>query len=108
MDDRTENSGTAEGIPSPEGDAQIIQTDYEIGQNNVEGAVGPFGFDIHNPVFMISGLTIIAFVFYTLVLPEQAGGVFAWLFGAVTQGFDWFFIGSANIFVLFCLSLIHI
>ena len=106
MDDRTENSGTAEGIPSPEGDAQIIQTDYEIGQNNVEGAVGPFGFDIHNPVFMISGLTIIAFVFYTLVLPEQAGGVFAWLFGAVTQGFDWFFIGSANIFVLFCLVLI--
>ena len=106
MDDRTENSGTAEGIPSPEGDAQIIQTDYEIGQNNVEGAVGPFGFDIHNPVFMISGLTIIAFVFYTLVLPEQAGGVFAWLFGAVTQGFDWFFIGSANIFVLFRLVLI--
>jgi len=97
---------TSQGIPEPEGSADIIQTDYEIGQQNVDGKVGPFGFDIHNPVFMISGIAIVAFVFYTLALPEQAGTVFSWLFSSVTKGFDWFFLGAANIFVIFCLVLI--
>ena len=68
--------------------------------------LGPFGFDIHNPVFLVSGIAIVAFVFYTLALPEQAGEAFSWLFGAVTKGFDWFFLGAANIFVLFCFLLI--
>ncbi|EPX80243.1 BCCT family transporter [Litoreibacter arenae] len=95
-----------EGIRPPDGESDLIDTDYEIGQDNVEGSVGPFGFDIHNPVFAISGVAIVAFVFYTLALPEQSGAVFTWLFGAVTKGFDWFFIGAANIFVLFCLLLI--
>ncbi|MBY6165763.1 BCCT family transporter [Pseudooceanicola nitratireducens] len=103
----TENSDeTAPGIPAPEGAAAVIDTDYEVGQNNIDGQVGPFGFDIHNPVFLISGLAIVAFVFYTLALPEQAGAAFSWMFGAVTKGFDWFFLGAANIFVLFCLFLI--
>ena len=97
---------TNQGIPAPEGAADLIETGYEIGQDNFEGSVGPIGFDIHNPVFMISGITIVAFVFYTLALPEQSGAVFTWLFSAVTTGFDWFFIGAANIFVLFCLFLI--
>lgn len=30
------------------------------------------GLDIHNPVFVISGLSIILFVFFALALPEQA------------------------------------
>ncbi|ATI43239.1 BCCT transporter [Pacificitalea manganoxidans] len=84
----------------------MIDTDYNIGQDNLEGSVGPFGFDIHNPVFLISGLAVVAFVFYTLALPEQAGSVFNWLFASVTQGFDWFFLGAANLFVIFCLLLI--
>ncbi|WP_340109539.1 BCCT family transporter [Pikeienuella sp. HZG-20] len=88
------------------GGGAIIETDYEIGQDNMDGHVGPFGFDIHNPVFMISGLSIIAFVFYTLALPEQSGALFSWLFSAVTQQFDWFFFGAADIFVIFCLALI--
>ena len=58
--------------------SNVVETDYEIGQDNVEGNVGPFGFDIHNPVFMISGLSIVAFVFYALALPEQASALF-WL-----------------------------
>ncbi|MFT6089101.1 BCCT family transporter [Sulfitobacter sp.] len=97
---------TTPGIPTPDGAADVIDTDYTIGQDNVEGNVGPFGFDIHNPVFMISGIFIVAFVFYTLALPEQAGAVFSWLFSSVTKGFDWFFISAGNIFVLFCLMLI--
>ncbi|WP_136637560.1 BCCT family transporter [Pseudooceanicola onchidii] len=101
-----EQETTAQGIPAPEGAADVIETDYEIGQDNIGGSVGPFGFDIHNPVFLVSGLAIVAFVFYTLALPEQAGAAFSWMFGAVTKGFDWFFLGAANIFVLFCLLLI--
>ncbi|MGR3395421.1 BCCT family transporter, partial [Pseudooceanicola nanhaiensis] len=95
-----------QGIPEPEGHSDIIDTEYEIGQDNIDGSVGPFGFDIHNPVFLISGLSIVAFVFYTLALPEQAGDAFSWLFDTVTKGFDWFFLGAANIFVIFCLLLI--
>ncbi|MCO6382502.1 BCCT family transporter [Oceanicola sp. 502str15] len=95
-----------QGIPAPEGVSEVIETDYEIGQNNIDGSVGPFGFDIHNPVFLISGLAVVAFVFYTLALPEQSGAAFSWLFSSVTKGFDWFFLGAANIFVLFCLFLI--
>ncbi|MEQ9057633.1 MAG: BCCT family transporter, partial [Roseovarius confluentis] len=97
---------TNQGIPEPEGTSDIIQTDYQIGQDNIETKIGPFGLDIHNPVFLISGLSIVAFVFYALALPEQASGLFDWLFSAVTKGFDWFFLGAANIFVLFCLLLI--
>ena len=88
---------------APEG---LIETDYEIGQDNVEGTVGPIGFDIHNPVFMVSGVSVVLFTFYALALPDQAQTVFDWLFAAVTQGFDWFFLSAANIFVLFCVALI--
>ncbi|TCO70622.1 BCCT family transporter [Rhodovulum euryhalinum] len=97
---------TLQGIPEPEGPTELIDTEYEIGQDNIEGNVGPFGFDIHNPVFLISGLTIVAFVFYTLALPDQANAFFGWLRPFLTSTFDWFFMGAANIFVLFCLLLI--
>ena len=35
---------------------------YKIGQDNVR----PFGLDLHNPVFFISGLVIVAFVLFVL------------------------------------------
>jgi BCCT family betaine/carnitine transporter len=95
-----------QGIPSPTGHSDLIETDYEIGQDNIETNIGPFGLDIHNPVFLISGLSVIAFVFYTLALPEQAGSAFSAMFSWVTKGFDWFFLGAANLFVIFCLLLI--
>ncbi len=91
---------------TPEGPADVIQTDYTIGQDNIQPKVGPFGLDIHNPVFMISGLTIIVFVVFALALPEQAGAFFGWLRPAVTSTFDWFFLSAGNIFVLVSLALI--
>ncbi|SHE65540.1 betaine/carnitine transporter, BCCT family [Loktanella atrilutea] len=97
---------SSEGIPAPDGKADLIDTDYTIGQDNFEGKVAGLGFDIHNPVFGISATAVVAFVFYTLALPEQSGAVFSWLFSSVTKGFDWFFLTAANIFVLFCLFLI--
>lgn len=53
----------------------VIETEYELGQDNVDGQFGPFGFDVHNPVFLISGMTVVAFVFYALALPEQSGAL---------------------------------
>ncbi|MFD0979925.1 BCCT family transporter [Tropicimonas aquimaris] len=97
---------TPQGIPEPEGPVELIETDYEIGQDNVEGSVGPFGFDVHNPVFLISGLSIVLFVFYALVFREQATEAFGALRPWLTSTFNWFFLGAANIFVLFCLVLI--
>ncbi len=81
---------------------ESTDTDYEVGQDNVQ----IMGLDIHNPVFAISGLTIIAFVFFSLVFQEQAGAFFGWLRPALTSNFDWVFMIACNIFVLFCLLLI--
>lgn len=78
------------------------ETEYEIGQDNIT----PFGLDIHNPVFMISGLSIVGFVFLTLMFQTQATEFFSWLRPAITQTFDWFFLSAANIFVVFCLILL--
>ena len=77
-------------------------TEYEVGQDNIQ----ILGLDIHNPVFGISGLTIVAFVFFALVFREQAGEFFGWLRPALTSRFDWVFMLAGNIFVLFSLALI--
>ena len=37
---------------------EIAKTDYKLGQDNVQ----LLGLDIHNPVFVVSSLTIVAFV----------------------------------------------
>jgi len=78
------------------------ETDYEIGQDNIQ----LFGLDIHNPVFLISGLTIIGFVLITLMFQQGASEFFGWLRPAVTSNFDWFFLSSGNLFVLFALLLV--
>jgi BCCT family betaine/carnitine transporter len=79
-----------------------VDTNHEIGADNIT----PFGLDIHNPVFMISGISVMAFVFVTLAFQETATDFFGWLRPFLTSTFDWFFLASANIFVLFCLFLI--
>jgi len=94
------------GIRSPEGPANIIRTDYEIGRDNIQPKLGPFGLDIHNPVFAISGLTIIVFVLATLAFQAEAGQLFGNLRVWLTESLDWFFIAAANVFVLLCLFLI--
>jgi BCCT family betaine/carnitine transporter len=91
---------------TPDGAADIIETDYTVGQDNIQTQVGPFGLDIHNPVFVISGLAVILFTFFALALPEAAASFFGWLRPYLTSQFDWFFLGSANIVVLFSLFLI--
>ena len=92
-------------IPTPDGEVNQIETDYTVGDNNVEGQVGPLKFDIHNPVFLISSLTTVAFVLITLIFQDGSAAVFNWLFNFVTKTFDWFLLSSANVFVIFCLFL---
>lgn len=93
MTDHAENS--ADNAPHP------IETDYEIGQHNIT----PFGLDIHNPVFAISGISIVAFVLITLMFQDAATEFFGWLRPFLTTTFDWFFLSAANIFVVFCIVL---
>ncbi len=78
------------------------ESDYEVGQDNIQ----ILGLDIHNPVFLISGITIVAFVIFTLMFQEGAGAFFGWLRPWLTSTFDWLFLIAGNIFVLFCLFLI--
>jgi BCCT family betaine/carnitine transporter len=89
----------------PEGSASVIETDYTVGQDNIQPRIGPFGLDIHNPVFMISGLSIVAFVLVALMFQESATDFFGWLRPFLTSTFDWFFLSAANVFVVFCIVL---
>ena len=92
--------------PSPTGPANEIETDYEIGQDNFEGRMGPFGFDIHNPVFVVSALSAVIFILLTLIFAETAGAVFAAVVAFSTQQLDWFFLTVLNIYLLFLLFLL--
>ena len=100
-----DQTGT-EAHREPEGPADLIETEYQIGQDNITPKLGPFGLDIHNPVFVISGLTIVAFVFLTLAFQDSVGPVFGDLRKWLTSTFAWFFLLSGNVFVLVCLFLI--
>jgi len=100
-----DESGAA-AIPAPEGATTLIETDYVVGQDNLEMKVGPLGLDIHNPVFAISGLTIVAFVILTLAFQTAVEPLFTALRDFLTASFDWFFIGAANVFVILCLVLV--
>lgn len=94
------------GIPRPSGKVNPIDTDYTVGQDNVVVSVGPFGLDIHNRVFAVSGLAIVIFVFATLIFREQVEPLFVHMRGWLTSHLDWFFLLSGNIFVLVCLGLV--
>ncbi len=78
------------------------QADYEIGQDNVQF----LGLDVHNPVFVVSSLTIIAFVAGVLAFRDVAAGAFDALYAWLTSTFDWVFMAAGNVFVLFCLLLL--
>lgn len=74
-------------------------TPYKVGQDNIRA----LGLELHNPVFLASALFIALFVSVTLYFPEQAmhllGSAKAW----TIKSFDWLFMASSNLFLLFCL-----
>ncbi|GGY70685.1 BCCT family transporter [Marinobacter zhanjiangensis] len=78
------------------------QTDYVAGQDNVT----PFGLDLHAPVFPITAILVVVFVVGTLMFPGEAKSLMDATKAAVLDYFDWFFVLSANIFVVFCIALV--
>ncbi|OZB12716.1 MAG: glycine/betaine ABC transporter [Marinobacter sp. 34-60-7] len=78
------------------------QTDYVAGQDNIR----PFGLDLHNWVFPVSALIVVAFVVGTLMFPEAAMKTLDGVKWDIIAKFDWFFLMSANIFVVVSLALI--
>ncbi len=81
----------------------IDSTDYTVGQDNIQ----KWGFDVHNPVFGVSAGLVVAFLIATLLADaETAKTVLDGIKWKIIGTFDWLFIWSGNIFVLFCLGLI--
>ncbi|MDK8464929.1 BCCT family transporter [Marinobacter sp. SS13-12] len=77
-------------------------TDYVAGQDNVT----PFGLDLHAPVFPITAVLVVAFVIGTLIFPAEAKELLDGAKWWTIAQFDWFFLISANIFVVVSLALI--
>ena len=73
-----------DGIPAPTGDANLIDTDYVIGQDNISGSF-VLNLDIHGKVFIISALSVVLFVVLTLALQTEVAPLFTalrnWLTG---------------------------
>ena len=77
-------------------------TAYKVGQDNVQ----VMGLDFLNPVFMSSAFIIFAFILGTILFPADAKEILVGARGWSINNFDWLFMISGNIFVIFCLALI--
>ena len=78
------------------------QTDYVAGQDNIN----ILGLDLHNWVFPVSALIVVAFVIGTLMFPGQAKELLDGMKWDIIARFDWFFLISANIFVVVSLAVV--
>ncbi|SDF86555.1 betaine/carnitine transporter, BCCT family [Onishia taeanensis] len=96
----------SDGVPAPEGPANLIDTDYVIGQDNVTTRKFGLDVDLHGKVFTISSLLILFFVFITLALQDEVEPVFNAIFSFLTGNLSWFFLLAANIFVILAVALI--
>ena len=79
----------------------VYETEYETGQDNVDF----LGLDLHNPVFFISAAAILSFVIGALAFPDMAS---LWLNSAkdwTLNNFDWLFVITTNIAILFCIAI---
>nr|WP_298412531.1 BCCT family transporter [uncultured Halomonas sp.] len=99
------NEGT-EGIPSPEGPTDLIDTDYVIGQDNIQTNKLGIDLDLHGKVFVVSSLLVLFFVIITLALPEVMGPLFGDTRTWLTGNLSWVFLFAANVFVLLTVVLI--
>lgn len=77
------------------------QTDYEVGQDNVE----VLGLDVHNPVFFLAASLVLLFAGLTLVFPEASSEVLLNARSHTLQSFDWLFAVTPVIVFVFCMGL---
>lgn len=89
----------------PDGEVNPIDTDYKVGQDNIVMKLGPFGLDIHNRVFAISGLAVVAFVILTLAFQNDVAPLFSATRDWLTSNLDWFFISVSNVFIVVCIAI---
>ncbi|MCE8029059.1 BCCT family transporter [Halomonas daqingensis] len=94
------------GSPGDPASTSDMHTDYTVGQDNIEGRLGPIGFDIHNRVFAVSALASVVFIILTLLFPERAGAIFQAIVGFATGTLDWYFMLVVDFFILFCIALV--
>ncbi len=64
-----------------------------------------FGFDFHPEVSLISGIFVLLFIGLTLINPEAASSTLTEIQNKITDNFNWFFILSANLFLMFPIYL---
>ena len=76
-------------------------TDYEIGQDNVE----VMGLDIHNPVFFLAAGIVLLFSALTLIFPLQVGQFLNDSKAVTLRTFDWFFAATPVALLLFAVGL---
>ena len=85
------------------GPTDVDDSKYVVGQDNIR----TFGLDIHNPVFMVSALLVVAFVVGTLIFLDTAGAAFSDMRVWISTKFDWIFMISMNVFVVFSLFIAY-
>jgi len=68
----------------------------EPGENNWTG----FGFDIHPQVTTASVVIMVTFILLTIMFQDQAAELFSLAMNNITNMFGWFFILTANVFIL--------
>jgi|TARA_R100000935_G_scaffold23918_2_gene43336 betaine/carnitine transporter, BCCT family len=105
---QSDNSAEPEsaGVRAPNGATNLIDTDYQIGQDNYRAKHFGITVDLHGVVFIFSAIVVLAFVFLSLALPEQSTTIFEASKNWINTHMTWFFLLSANIFVVLCLGLI--
>ncbi len=59
-----------------------------------------WGFDLHPTVTFVSAGILVVFVAFTLLFPSQAEAAFDTTLAFINDGFGWFYILAANLFVL--------
>ena len=80
----------------------IDNTDYQVGQDNIQ----KWGFDVHNPVFGISGGLVLLFLTIVLVMdPAEAKAGLDGIKWGIIGMFDSTLIWFANLLLIFCLVL---
>ena len=84
----------------PSGSSEYT-SDYKAGQDNVN----IMGLEVHNPVFMTSGVLILAFIILAVIYPAESNSMLGAAKTWAIETFDWLFMIGGNIFVVFCLAL---
>ena len=95
-----------DGVPSPDGDANQVDSDYQVGQSNLNRNLVGVEIDLHGMVFGISAVVILFFVIMTLALKDQVAPIYEAIFEFLTQHLSWVFLLGTNLILALAVVLI--